>query len=259
MGKGREAYRAKHGLGSAPGGLISCPRVVALEARLALGLGESRALTAAEFREWGSDPRTLVLLLMEGRPMIQVFARALELRYFDPGTSLNDAYGLVTAEWQGMVWRVVRIPGTCRVLADQVAAEFRLRLADGVPHVSLDSVWWRFPLSGPHVWALEGVKDSPIYQPGGDQDERNLEAFLMEEEEAAFGRRTGRGRIFWCSAPQRANVREGHADWEPATCPECGAECWLMPQVAELRREKPWNDYRAVCSACFARRLEVAA
>lgn len=46
--------------------------------------------------------------------------------------------------------------------------------------------------------------------------------------------------------PLVKNVPDGHDDWQPAVCPECGRDCWKMPlaDIAEELGAKP------LCTEC---------
>jgi len=50
---------------------------------------------------------------------------------------------------------------------------------------------------------------------------------------------------YYCM-PLKKNVPQGHDDWKPAVCPECGRECWRLPlaDVAEASGAKP------LCTEC---------
>ena len=50
--------------------------------------------------------------------------------------------------------------------------------------------------------------------------------------------------------PLKSNVPEGHEGWTLVRCPECGAECWRDPLVAEVEK----TGATALCTMCALRK-----
>ena len=57
--------------------------------------------------------------------------------------------------WLGDPWMVISVPFADKPLAEAVAQETGMRLADGVPHCFHAGGRDVFPLQGPNVWTLE--------------------------------------------------------------------------------------------------------
>lgn len=149
---------------------------------------------AAGLIAWGElvrrsqDRRNLFLVMLAARPGVHLFTTELEHRHFAPGTPRNALFNLAVADWEGERWLIAWLPVRDRHLAVQAADNSGMRLANGVPHVisvgpgqpgfDRPAV---FPLSARTVWTVENRPDSVLYQPGGDVDLREEEAFRSRE------------------------------------------------------------------------------
>ena len=139
------------------------------------------------------------------RPGALWFAAKLEHEHFVPGTPENDQYELMFLEWpkeDPHYWAVITIPLAKRHLAERVAGEIGMRLANGVPTifnpipgqdriVGIAStrpdaekrlgikVVERFPMDNDRVCTLENDKNSDFHK----SDIGKLEMIRREQEE----------------------------------------------------------------------------
>ena len=37
--------------------------------------------------------------------------------------------------------------------------------------------------------------------------------------------------------PMKKNISIGHDEWKLTTCPECGRECWRLPEHEKLEKQ----------------------
>ena len=77
----------------------------------------------------------IIGMLMPIRIGVALFGSLLEYRYYPPGTLKNDWFQLVMVNWEGMFWGIMSIPMKDKVLAERIAQECGLKLADGIPSV----------------------------------------------------------------------------------------------------------------------------
>jgi hypothetical protein len=149
-------------------------------------------------------PPQLVVACAAARPGTSIFLTHLEWAYFPPDNPERNAlYKLAQLRWQNMVWFVLGVPPEYRPAVEQVAGVYRLRLANGVPHkLGLDGrgdvvAQAVFPLSGDHVWILEGAEGNRMYDwsewlgSGAEQARREELRLLAEFERTRRQRGAG--------------------------------------------------------------------
>jgi hypothetical protein len=97
----------------------------------------SRPMEDGELREMTRDETKFFIIgmLMPIRIGVGLFGSLLEYRHYPPGTLKNDWFQLVLVNWEHMIWGIMSIPIKDKVLAERIAQECGLRLADGVPSV----------------------------------------------------------------------------------------------------------------------------
>jgi len=138
---------------------------------------EHRDITVDEWRqEWSADK--LYLAVMTMRPNAHLFVTQLEFKHYPPQTDKNDLFDFWCILWEGIPWAVVGIPEQDRHLADEVAAEAGLRIANGVPHLITGEGTITFPYDYRNVMTMENTPESRAYDGAEAQKE-------MEKEEEA--------------------------------------------------------------------------
>ena len=96
---------------------------------------------------------------------VQAFSVFLEYRHFTPRDPVLNAkfeYALIHAPDE-IIFSLILVPMSCRPVVEAIAAELRLRLADGVPHILGGLKPWHFPVDKPNVFTLEQQGGSFIY------------------------------------------------------------------------------------------------
>lgn len=97
----------------------------------------SRPMDDGELREMTRDETKFFIIgmLVPIRIGVGLFGSLLEYRHYPPRTLKNDWFQLVLVNWEHMIWGIMSIPIKDKVLAEEIAKECGLRLADGIPSV----------------------------------------------------------------------------------------------------------------------------
>ena len=150
------------------------------------------------------------------RPGAKLFNTQLEFENFPPDKSLNNLFVFGLVKWENQTWVVSGIPVEYRTIAEQVAKDAGLRIADGVPTLAMDGkLVSQFPLNKSNVYTLENTPESGIYRYNKElmaaakaqnrekvaviiaEEQKMLEKLWAEEDEkvqaiiAAYEKRTG--------------------------------------------------------------------
>jgi hypothetical protein len=144
------------------------------------------------------------------RPGSAAFARVLELKYYRPGTPRNDQFNISFIRdfgGPGMPpWVVIHIPLIDRTIAEQVAKETGMKLADGLPFIFSGNERHEFPLQE-RVLTLENAPSSKVYDgPDGvrEIEEQGAEMIrVLEAEQAEWMRKTDKhwyAGVWWYRA-----------------------------------------------------------
>jgi hypothetical protein len=124
-------------------------------------------LTVEQFEQEGANQDRFFIVSWAGRPGAQTFMTKLEYEHFTPGGPLNVEYEFYAVLWQDIPFHVCSIPMSKRALAEKVAKETHMRIADGYPNLLGGGQQLRFPIHGNNVWSLENEADSPVYKGQG--------------------------------------------------------------------------------------------
>jgi hypothetical protein len=159
--------------------------------------------TLDDLRRVTADPDILHIVTFAGRPGALWFTAKLEHDHFPPATPKNEAFNIRFINWpvkDGQLWCVISIPLTKRSLADQVAKETGMRIANGVPRLfnplpdcpNMIAVCAvrddprlgikfveSFPMDNERVWTLENDKNSEMYK----SEEGRKKTLAREERE----------------------------------------------------------------------------
>jgi hypothetical protein len=131
-------------------------------------------------RDLEKNPDKVHFVIQASRLGGRLFIVKLEYENYPPRTAKNKDYDLTIAKWPdddwGLLWFVVSIPKKDYNLAEQVAKETGLRIADGVPTIIDMNGCVHFPISGPTVFSLESNAKSKVYDNDPDEIQRQLKA-----------------------------------------------------------------------------------
>tara|TARA_B100000614_G_scaffold262909_1_gene300458 strand:- start:47558 stop:48061 length:504 start_codon:yes stop_codon:yes gene_type:complete len=134
--------------------------------------------TLAEITEFCNSENRFNIIVMANRPCVNWFCMKLEYENFVPGTPDNDEFQFFQIKWEEMTWFVISIPADKREVAEQVAAETGMRIADGIPTMLGPDGPSRFPIDGSNTFSIENAPDSKIYQgpEGREQAQKRADA-----------------------------------------------------------------------------------
>lgn len=80
------------------------------------------------------DPNNFYIVCHTDRFGYSAFSAAIEFRHFPPSNKmLSDQFSVKTVIWKGQIWNVLVTPLTFAKMATQLAHEFGLKIADGLP------------------------------------------------------------------------------------------------------------------------------
>jgi hypothetical protein len=137
----------------------------------------------------------VAIVAVTARPGVRSLIIATEWRLFCPlDQALNDKFELLIRKWMDMVFVIMIIPSEYKEKVEQVASEFKLRLANGFPVVLGGDGAHRFPITCPddRSFCVENVPGSAVYEKDG--------ASIYEEESAYIDK-------FWAEEKQKAVAR----------------------------------------------------
>ena len=126
----------------------------------------------------------LVGMIRPPRPGVRSFFQKLEYSYFPPGTDKNDDFTFAFVEWEGTIWSVAGIPRDYFEIAKEIAKEFKVRIAGGIPNMVSEGKVIFFPIDGDNVFTLENTPDHEVYVSGPDGYKKIIE---KEREELMAG------------------------------------------------------------------------
>lgn len=113
------------------------------------------------------------------RPGVSLFMVKLEHTYFPSGTDANKYFFLRMQKWEGIIWVIVSIPKEKKNLAEKIAAETGLRIADGIPHMFHSGQVTGFPISNERVFTLVNIDEHLVYK----NDPKEIKKLLMQEHQ----------------------------------------------------------------------------
>lgn len=145
-------------------------------------IGDGEIVSEDVFRALAQQTDRLFLVCMLLRPGVATFTTRLEFEHFPPLTAANAELDLYTVEWSDLPWAVISIPKTKRHLAEEVAEQCGLRIADGIPWVIGGDGDQHFPLHGPNVFTMENVRESKVYD--GIQQAEEMKQDDIEQAKA---------------------------------------------------------------------------
>jgi len=144
----------------------------------------SRPMEDGELLEMTRDETKFFIIgmLMPIRIGVGLFGSLLEYRHYPPGTLRNDWFQLVLANWEHMIWGIMSIPIKDKVLAERIAQECGLKLANGIPSV-IDGTDPKgvkfFPVTdSERILTLEYIDSSHI---GYTNDQKAIENLTTQE------------------------------------------------------------------------------
>ena len=115
-----------------------------------------------------ADVFNIICMISPPRIGAHLFLVKLEHEHYRPGTTKNNKFQMYQIVFSDIVFLVASIPAADREIAEQVADECGLRLADGVPHVIDKDGAKQFPIHTDNTFSLENKSDSPVYQNSPD-------------------------------------------------------------------------------------------
>lgn len=92
-------------------------------------------ITDKTIQEQCADTSKRCIVTIEGRPGSLIWMTDLEYSYFEPDTPRNDLFQIYLMKWEDINWSIVQIPAEDFNIAQEFAAKYNLRFADGVPMV----------------------------------------------------------------------------------------------------------------------------
>ncbi len=125
--------------------------------------------------------------IIPARPGVRLFLVKLEYLHFNPWSPRNEQFQLRLFNWQFMRWAMASIPIVERHLAEEVARECSVRIADGVPTLISAGRIEKFPASNERVFSLENTSKHPVYDNDAETDliveeaeQREIERIIAE-------------------------------------------------------------------------------
>lgn len=160
----------------------------------------------SDLRGLTSDPDKFYMTVLTTRPWVNLFAVRLEHEHYPPRTERNKIFDYMLVKWpegpDEMLWAVLGIPLEDRPIAERLAKELQLRIADGVPSIISggnppSQIWFPVDPHNRNIWNLEN-NPRPVEQDGNhrrsgfeskggspflfcDEDQRKEESRLIEE------------------------------------------------------------------------------
>ena len=160
-------------------------------------------ISKEDFVALSEDKSRTFIVAMSNRPGACLFAAQLEFDHFPPLSPLNEEFQVYMVLWNHLEWFVISLPAKKYELAEEVAKQNCLRIADGVPvfmgnfPVSIIAALRQPPgngipcefflLQGDNVFTLENNRESPIYGDPKSADEiRRSELGAVERLQKEF-------------------------------------------------------------------------
>ena len=168
--------------------------------------GPASSISFEEIQEIGEREKLIHHVAMATRSGVRLFSVALEYRHYFPCTPKNDEFFLFTVSWRGLIWLIVSVPEGEREIANKVAEQVGLRVANGVPFFFTDpgtgiqacgamrpnnddeeivNEW--FPLNDERTFTLEGKYDPEVGFEGWKKSEDEVISEIFRRHELERG------------------------------------------------------------------------
>lgn len=145
-------------------------------------ISDSDKLQFSKLIELGKDTSKLHLIVDMQRIGASLFNVKMEYTHFPPRSDKNKLFDMCMLKWptkDDFLWSVASIPIEYRSIAEELAKECGLRLADGIPTIFNQDGAYQFPLTGSTVFTLENIAGHKVY----NNDPNSMKILKDQERE----------------------------------------------------------------------------